>query len=187
MYSPMKYFLLVLTSCSIISSNIAQMPTVLFYGTVTSNKVEEVLQEEEIKKRKDHELGGVEILIYRNDTLASTIQNRSTGFFSVMLEPNNRYHIVFSKEGYISKKFEFRTENIQVESDVKSLKLLTDVTLFETPANADFTAFSKRPVARCSFNAERGRMEWDMNYARLAFDQFIRLAKEDAAMSTAKE
>lgn len=187
MYSPMKYLLLVFASFSIFSTTLAQSPTVLFYGNVITSKVEDVLSEEDKKKSKDQTLGEVEIQVFKNDTLTTNIYNRSTGFYSVMLEPENRYQVVFSKDGFISKKFEFNTTNIQVGSDVKSLKLLTDVTLFEKPENADFTAFSKRPVARCTFNQERGRMEWDMDYARQAFDQFLRLAREDAAMSASKE
>lgn len=187
MYSPMKYLLLVFTSIGMLSTALAQSPTILFYGNVITSKVEEVLQDEDKKKNKDQTLGEVDILIFKNDSLTSSIKNRSTGFYSIMLEAENNYQIVFSKDGYISKKFEFNTTNVQVASDVKSLKLLTDVTLFEKPENADFTAFSKRPVARCVFNQERGRMEWDMDYARQAFDQFLRLAKEDAAMSASKE
>lgn len=176
--------LFTLSLCFAIYAAQAQNVSVLFYGNITDNSLSEVLNIKE-KPSKETFLDSVWVEVYANDSLVKSFYNRHTGFYNVTLETENLYNVVFSKPGYITKRFAIDTRNVHVAPEIASLKMLTDVSLFRAPEQpGNLTSYSKRPVAKCSFNEERNRLEWDMAFAREAFDQFLRLARE-TSQSTA--
>lgn len=162
----------------------ASLPKVLFYGNVVDGKVTDLIAPED--KVEENYIDGVTITVSCEGEVIREYNNRSTGFFSVILEGGKNYMVTFSKEGYISKRFQLNSEEV-VPIDKKSFKMYTDVTLFTKPREGDFSAYEKQPAAKCKYNDKKQRMEWDMDYARMAFNHFVNTVKSLESTAALRE
>lgn len=161
--------------------NAAELPKVLLYGNVIDIEIVDIIvpkQEEAPDKFVDQV---TVTAICKGDTISSKV-NRATGFYSLVLESGKKYNVSFKKDGYITKNFVIDATDVEYTDKKKSFKMFTDVTLFQTPDKGDFKSFEDRPMAKCTYVSEKERMEWDMDFAKLAFDHFMSSAKQ---MSTA--
>ncbi len=157
--------------------NAADLPKVLLYGNVIHGEVEHVLQPEN-RNQQDQMVTDVMISVHNEDgEVILEYSNRPTGFYSIILDGGQNYTVTFSKDGFIQKKLEVRTDNFMPLEKRKSFKMATDITLFKRPEKGNFSPFERQPVARCTYDEERERLEWDMNYARTAFNQFVEAAR----------
>lgn len=153
-----------------------ELPTVLLYGNVIGSEVKDLLE----PKSGDQStfVTDVTITIRNGDNeVIKEYMNRPTGFYSVILEGGQDYTVSFSKKGYIQKSVEINAADLEPLEKQKSFKLLTDITLFAQPKTGDFSAFARQPMARCIYNDSRKRLEWDMQYARIAFNKFVERAR----------
>ncbi|MFT4779544.1 MAG: hypothetical protein ACI80P_001791 [Flavobacteriales bacterium] len=163
---------------------LADLPKVLLYGNVIDSQIQEVISPQENKPTTfvDHVMVTV---ICAKDTI-SMKPNRNTGFYSVVLESGKKYSVTFSKEGYISKSFTIDASNVDAIENKKSFKMFTDVSLFQLPKESDFSSCEKRPMAKCVYVPAKERMEWDMDYAKLAFDHFLSSVKQNSTASLSR-
>lgn len=154
-----------------------ELPKVLLYGNIVQREVEDVLQTEN-RNNEDLLVTDVMVTVHNEDgALILEYTNRPTGFYSIILDGGQNYVITFSKDGFIQKKLEVRTDNFEPLEKRKSFRMATDITLFARPDKGNFSAFERQPVARCSYDTERERLEWDMSYALTAFNQFVEAAR----------
>jgi hypothetical protein len=167
-------FTLLIAAATSVQAN--DLPKVLLYGNVIGSEVKDLLE----PKSADNStmVSDVKITIRNgDDEIIKEYMNRPTGFYSVILDGGHDYTVTFSKSGYIQKKVEIKAHDLEPLEKQKSFKLLTDITLFAQPENGDFTPFARQPMARCTYNASRQRLEWDMQYARIAFNKFVERAR----------
>lgn len=181
----MKTTLLLLTSVLISLGALADLPKVLLYGNVIDSQVDDVITPREKSETKfvDH----VTITVTCADDTLSVKPNRNTGFYSIVLESGKKYNVTFSKEGYISKNFTVDATEVNVLENKKSFKMFTDVTLFQVPGQGDFSSVANRPMAKCIYVSDKERMEWDMGFARLAFDHFLSSVKQNSTASVSRD
>ncbi|WP_306644114.1 hypothetical protein [Sanyastnella coralliicola] len=181
----MKKLTLSILLALIVSVASATLPKVLFYGNVIAGDIGDIVAPTE--KVDETFMNGVMVTIECEGEVIREYANRSTGFYSVILDSGKKYMVTFSKDGFISKRFEINTEAV-VPLEKKSFKMYTDVTLFEKPDKGDFSAYEKQPVAKCKYNNTKQRLDWDMDYARMAFNHFVKTAKNvEATASVAEE
>lgn len=157
-------------------ANASDLPKVLLYGSVSEGNTEDVLSPgspESATFVKD-----VMITVTCGEEIVSEYSNRQTGFYSVILESGKKYKVSFHKDGFITKNFEIDAESVLPSDNKKSFKMYTDVTLFSKPEKGDFSSYDRLPVAKCNFNPEKDRMEWNMEYARMAFNHFVDEVKQ---------
>ena len=168
----MKRILLTFTLLAIVSSIYAMTPKILFYGYVEEGNIEKMFDKNEASPKLDN----VQVTVTQGNEKIKVVENRKTGFYSVILETGLSYQVKFEKEGFITKIFEIDGSAITGGDFDKSFKMFTDITLFpRTNAEEEHTLWSA-PVAKCSFQCETKSLVWDMRYARIAFDHFLRVA-----------
>ena len=181
----MKTILSTLLLALAFSVQASDLPKVLLYGSVTEGAPEAVLSPSDTSVNTF--VKEVLITVTCEDEVISQYTNRSTGFYSVILESGRNYTVSFSKDGFISKSFEIKTDEVVPLEKKKSFKMYTDVTLFTKPNKGDFSSYEKLPVAKCNYNDEKERMEWDMEYARMAFNHFVNEVKSMNSTASVSE
>jgi len=168
----MKRTLLTFMLLAMVSSIYALTPKILFYGYVEEGNIERMFAKNETPPK----LNNVQVTVTQGNEEIKVVKNRKTGFYSVILETGISYQVKFEKEGFITKIFEIDGSTIPDGDFEESFKMFTDITLFpRTNAEEEHTLWSS-PVAKCSFQYETKRLVWDMRYARIAFDHFLRVA-----------
>lgn len=181
----MKTTLLFLTSVLISFSTLAELPKVLLYGNVIDSQIDEVISPREKSETKF--VDNVTITVTCADDTLSVKPNRNTGFYSIVLESGKKYNVTFSKEGYISKNFTVDATEVNGVEKRKSFKMFTDVTLFQVPEQGDFSSVANRTMAKCVYVSQKERMEWDMDFAKLAFDHFLSSVKQNSTASVSRD
>ncbi|MGB0424988.1 MAG: hypothetical protein ACPGED_11705 [Flavobacteriales bacterium] len=157
---------------------------VLIYGYVTEGNVNQIIKTD--KKAETVNLEGVKIFLYQNGELVKEMNNRNTGFYSLILPTGSTYEIMFERKGYISKKVQILTEDVPDKQYDEAFKMITDISLFPEMEGKDLSDFSQQVVAKCKYNLGKDRMSWDMVYAREAFGKFLDLSgvlKEEAMLT----
>lgn len=156
----------------------AQAPQVLFYGYIEEGVFEEASHRKKSNKEPESKkLSNAKIFVYAGDSVLSTIDARSTGFYAVLLDAGQTYRVVFEREGYFCKCFELDCRNLEYDTDEGALKCLTDVSLFKAVDNADLLSLCKVPYARSQYDADSKSMLWDMEYTQKAREKFYELAE----------
>ncbi|MBL7941815.1 MAG: hypothetical protein JNM00_03565 [Flavobacteriales bacterium] len=174
----MKRTLLFFTLMFAAYFGLAQVPQVLFYGYVEEGVFEEAtVKKKNNKEAESKKLSNVKIFIYAGDSVLTTADARSTGFYAVLLDAGEKYRVVFEREGYFCKCFELDCRNLEYDTDEGALKCLTDVSLFKTVDNADLLSLCKVPYARSKYDEATKSMLWDMEYTQKARDKFYELAE----------
>lgn len=161
--------------------NAAELPKVLLYGNVIDSEIVDIIVPKTEEAPDEYVDQVIVTAVCKGDTISSKV-NRATGFYSLVLESGKKYSVSFKKEGYITKNFVIDATEVTYTDKKKSFKMFTDVTLFQVPDKGDFKSFEERPMAKCTYVSDKERMEWDMEFAKLAFDHFMNSAKQ---MSTA--
>lgn len=169
---------LVLSTLLICASTLlmAFTPKIHFYGYVMEGDLETIFQK---NKAQDQTLNEVWVEVTCDGEVLRTMQNRQTGFFSLILEVGKRYEVSFRRHGFITKTFEIDGSEVPQKDFSEAFKLFTDITLFKDLPMEDVKTLSSAPVARCKFNDKRNNMSWDMDYAKIAFDHFLRVTGVD--------
>jgi hypothetical protein len=167
----MKRTLLSLILLAVTCSIYAVSPKILFYGYVVEGNIETMFDKGDSPERLDN----VSVSVFHGKEEIKAIQNRKTGFYSLILETGKTYIVKFEKEGFISKIFQIDGSNIPQGEFEEAFKMFTDVTLFPKMNAVDEHTLSSAPVAKCKFNNDAQKLVWDMQYARIAFDHFLRV------------
>ena len=146
---------------------------VLIYGYVIEGNVNQILKTD--KKIESVNLEDVKIYLFKNGELIKEMNNRKTGFYSLILPVGAAYEIMFERKGYISKKVQILTEEVPDKDYNEAFKMVTDISLFPEMDGKDLNNFSQQVIAKCNYNSSKDRMDWDMAYAREAFGKFLEL------------
>jgi hypothetical protein len=174
----MKTYLsiLVLVLSSVLTQ--AQVAQMLFYGYIEEGIFDDgAIQSKKKKAVEAKKLEETKIFVYLNDSLYRTVDSRKTGFYALLLDAGNKYHVVFEKEGYFCKCFEMDCRALEYSSDEGAMKCLTDVSLFKKVDDADLLSLCKVPYAKCKFSTETQAMVWDLEYTEKAKNKFYELAE----------
>lgn len=149
------------------------MPSkILVYGYIEEGNLETLLGN---KRSFPTRLADVHIVIRSEGEIIEKKVNRASGFYSFVLSPGKRYSVSFEAEGFFSKCVDFNAIDAPLEEQETSFKMFTDIMLFERIPIEDDSTFTKAPMAKCEFDQEKNRMVWDMDYAKIAFDHFMRI------------
>ncbi|MCB0761569.1 MAG: hypothetical protein KDC12_08610 [Flavobacteriales bacterium] len=143
---------------------------ILIYGYVELGNVDQLISN---SRTSPERLNEVDITVMCGDEVLEEKTNRSSGFYSLVLEPGKVYTLRFSKENYFQKLIQIDATEVPSEDQAASFKLFTDVMLFEETRVEDASSFTLSPMAKCSYNSEKGRLEWDIDHAKIAFDNFL--------------
>jgi hypothetical protein len=177
----MKKIIFTLAVLLTVTAAQAIQPKVLFYGYVIEGDVDAIFERTE---KASNSLDAVVIDLLDEEGVLKTWTNRKTGFYSVVLDPGKKYTVRFARPGYITKSFEIDTRDVPSKDYEEAFKMFTDVTLFPSRNFPDEHTLSTAPVAKCKFDAHRERLMWDMDYAKIAFDHFLRITGKANEMAT---
>lgn len=150
----------------------AVSPKILFYGYVVEGDINTMYS----KSQTPTMLSEVRVTVFDGKEEIKVMKNRKTGFYSLILQPGKDYKVKFEKEGFITKIFQIDGSDIPNGDFDEAFKMFTDVTLFPKMNAIDEHTLSSAPVARCKFHDDTKKLVWDMQYARIAFDHFLRVA-----------
>jgi hypothetical protein len=177
---------LILSAIFIFSASVlmAFTPKIHFYGYIVEGDFETIFNK---NKQDTPSLDEVWVEVTSEGEIVKTMQNRTTGFFSLILECGKKYQVSFRCHGYISKTFEIDGTKVPEKDFSEAFKLFTDITLFPVGGIEDTTLLTKAPVARCQFDTKRNNMTWDMDYAKIAFDHFLRVTGAERNFATIEE
>ena len=100
-----------------------------------------------------------------NEKVIHTASSQSNGKNSIVSDCliGDTIYIVFSKVGFVSKKIEIITKNIDTEG-IKNvvLPLSLSIQIFTIRPNLDFSLLKTEPVARMKWNTELMSFDIDM-------------------------
>jgi len=162
-------FALLIFSVSIVYS---QTQKVLFYGYIEEGNVNTMFEK---SKERPPSVDGVLVTISSNGEEISSFTNRKSGFYSIVLEAGKNYNVSFAKESFITKNFTIDASGIPDKEFESSFKLVTDIAMFPMMDVEEINTLSAAPVAKCKYSADKNKMVWDMDYAKIAFDHFLRI------------
>ena len=166
-----KTILTLLLFGGVLSSMLAVSPKILFYGYVVEGDISTMFN----KSIESPALDGVMVTVLDGENEMRAVPNRTTGFFNLILDPGKKYTVKFEKEGYIPKLFQIDGSDIPEQDFEEGFKMFTDVTLFPDMDVPNVETLSKSPVAKCEFDNKQQKLIWDMDYAKIAFDHFLRV------------
>lgn len=150
----------------------SQTQKVLFYGYIEEGNVNTMFEK---SKERPPSVDGVTVTISANGEEISSFTNRKSGFYSIILEAGKNYNVCFSKESFIPKNFTIDTSTIPDKEFDSSFKLVTDIALFPMMDVEEINTLCAAPVAKCNYDSEKNKIVWDMDYAKIAFDHFLRI------------
>ncbi|MFT4679252.1 MAG: hypothetical protein ACI84C_002056 [Flavobacteriales bacterium] len=165
--------LLLFTAIVFLATAMHAMPSkILVYGYVEEGNLDALFGN---KRSFPTRLDDVHITISCDGEILNEKVNRTSGFYSFVLTPGKKYSVSFSAEGFFPKCVDFNTIEAPLGEQESSFKMFTDIMLFERIPIEDDSIFTKAAMAKCEFDPTKNRMVWDMNYAKIAFDHFMRI------------
>jgi len=175
----MKTYLSILVLIFITTLSQAQVAQMLFYGYIEEGVFDDgaIHTRKKGKEVEAKKLEETKIFVYVKDSLYRTVDSRKTGFYALLLEAGQKYHVVFEKQGYFCKCFEMDCTDLTYSSDEGAMKCLTDVSLFKKVDDADLLSLCKVPYAKCKFDVASNEMQWDLEYTEKAKNKFYELAE----------
>jgi hypothetical protein len=127
-----------------------------------------------IRDCDDNCLNKVVVNVYRDSVLYLSVTSRHNGKCDIKIPLDGKYTVIFSKEGYVSKK-------IIVDSEIpfskrREYKLFFKLFLFEKVEGVDTSLFDS-PVAYVMFNQFR-HFDYDDTYTRIINKEAEKVYKE---------
>ncbi len=150
-------------------------------GKILSKKERKKLFESEVN------LSEVIISITENGQMLESYSSEENNDYQIFLQADMDYTITFSKEGYIPKLIAVNTKGMSVKFISKGYELYTDITLFEELEHINTNAYSKLPVAKCSFDERKNALIWDMDYSQVAYQSFIGIVEQNNKLNDSAE
>ncbi len=176
----MKQLLLIIAVAFSALAMHAMPSKILVYGYIEEGDLETLLKN---KRTFPIRMDDVTITIHSEGEVVLEKVNRKSGFYSFVLDPGKKYTVAFSAEGYFTKCIDFDVSKAPLTEQETSFKMFTDILLFKEIPLEDSTSITQAAMARCEFDHEKQRMVWDMDYAKIAFDHFMRITAYDPGYS----
>jgi len=159
-----RLFTLFVMSFFLMSSQAQESVDVLIYGSV----------KDYFSRRK---LEGVQVKVSQDGTLFDSQTISGSGKYEFFLPLDHVYSLSFEKSGYVTKFFEVNAKNIPVEDLRGGFSMPSDVSLFETMENVDFSIL-KDPIGKAKYEPSRGGIEWDNEYTTRIQNELARLMRD---------
>jgi hypothetical protein len=115
-----------------------------------------------------HELKNANVSLLKNNVLLTEITTDKNGSFSFTLKPENQYMLLFSKQGYVSKKIYVNTENIP--SNTSIVRSGIDVELFREIDGVDFSILND-PIGKFYYTSSKKNIDYDKDYTNSIIDK----------------
>lgn len=147
---------------------------VMVHGHVFSADSRSVLS----GKRVDTQIiQGAQIVITAGDSVIHQQMSSSKGYFAAVLEEGTYCTLTISKPGHLTRTLTIDATELPETAEIKVLRLITDATLYTTPKNLKDHTFEDTVMGHARYIARHGRMEWDQDFARSAFERMMRTIK----------
>jgi len=110
--------------------------------------------------------GGVTITLKRNGAVVATATSSSSGKYSLNGSgPKGAYEIVYSKQGFVTKKIVFDVSQVNEEDlpagDEIPFPPSLDIDIFPSRPNVDFSFLDSEPVASFSWSDKKAQLDYD--------------------------
>ncbi len=117
------------------------------------------LKEQDTQKR----LEDCQIVVFKQGSEIKSFNSGKSGKFDVELELGYTYELKVSKAGYVFKKLQFNTENINEEDKASGFRMEPTVYLFPNLEGFNMDILNA-PVGRCSYDPQFNDLVWDEKY-----------------------
>ena len=134
----------------------------------------------------DRSLAAVAVQVVCNGKVNTSILSDANGEYSFKLPQGKDYYIVFTKDGYVSKRFTVSTRNIPKEIEANEFSTLTaKVVLFKKVNGVDYSPLSE-PMVKYYFDPKKQEFAYDMGYLNQMLAK-LEIIKEAERLMKAKE
>jgi len=139
--------ILLVVLCSGVSAVFAQKEDYYIFGMVKEVDTFKKLEE-------------VEIVIIRDGQYFDKVVVNKSGKFEVKLPLGHSYEMSFNKNGFVSKKIQFNTQEIPIEDRKGGFESNVDMHLFAEREGFDKTILDT-PIGVMHFNSDKNALEYD--------------------------
>lgn len=113
---------------------------------------------------EENPLSAVAIQVVCNGKVATTALSDAKGEYAFHLPQGKDYYIVFTKEGYVAKRFAVSTRNIPKELESSEFSSITArVVLFKRVSGVDYSML-EQPMVKYYFNTVKKEFDYDLGY-----------------------
>lgn len=153
---------------------------ILLYGNVFGNEIDVLLND---GSPSLDALAGVDVLISSDGVVFHHQSSQSNGKYAAVLEAGKQYVVTFKKSGFLTRSFTIDTVGLAALTKTEVVRLYADVTLFTTNNALPESTFENEPFAHAAYNDNHGKMEFDSDFRRSAFEAFVIAIKSNAALA----
>jgi hypothetical protein len=153
---------------------------ILLYGNVFGNQIDVLLSD---GSPSLDALSGVHVLITSEGITYHDQSSQSNGKYAAVLDAGKQYLVTFKKAGYLTRTFTVDSAGLAAQNKTEVVRLYADVTLFTTNSILPESSFEDEPFAHAAYRANHGRMEFDSDFRRRAFEAFLLTVKSNAALA----
>ncbi len=122
-------------------------------------------------------LSGVTVSVKQDGKTFKSITTTANGKFEFFLPLDHVYNINYSKSNYIAKNIEIDSKNVPNELRRGGFSMNTDVDIFESVPDIDFS-FLENPIGKANWDNAKGEISWNYEYIESVKNQIDRLMKE---------
>ncbi len=116
---------------------------------------------------------GAQIVITSGDSIIHQQMSSSKGYYAAVLEEGTYCTLTISKPGHLTRTLTIDLTELPETAEIKVLRLNTDATLYTTPKNLKDHVFEDTAMGHARYIVRHGRMEWDHDFARAAFERMM--------------
>jgi hypothetical protein len=153
---------------------------ILLYGNVFGNEIDVLLHD---GTPSLDALSGVQVLITSDGITFHDQSSQTNGKYAAVLDAGKQYLVTFKKHGYLTRSFTVDALGLASQTKTEVVRLYADVTLFTTNNILAESTFEDEPFAHAAYHSNHGRMEFDSDFRRGAFEAFLIAVKSNAALA----